>query len=313
MKNDYHGGVTLEYLKQLKISAQEVAEHLLADESTIHEGNLVSECAFHLKIYSDGEKRPIASSWYCKNKSCPICQWRKSLQYCTKMRQLLDDTPQLLNAKWVCLKLTVRDCPVEKLRAAVSRMDRACQTLANRQLWKKNVHGGIRFLEVVDRNQEAGLVTPYFNCLLLVSQSMSERGNSTLERDWAVEWQQALGAKCSPMVEARKITGIEEAIRSQIISYIRNSMIPRETPHDRSWFQTKTHQMRSLRLVEPFGQILTLFLALDTKGPFGNMEENEDIRRSNELLVHTWDGQSHKYLPSRLKSSRVNCNNNQVS
>jgi len=302
MKDDHHEGLTLEYLKQFKVSAQEVAEHLLADESTIYDGNLVSECAFHLKIYSDREKRSIISSWYCGNKSCPICQWRKSLRYCTKMHQLLDHTPQLLNAKWVCLKLPVRDCPVEKLRAVVSRMDHSCRTMANRQLWKKNVHGGIRFLEVGDECQEAGFVNPYFNCLLLVSQSMYEESNSTLESDWAKEWKQALGAKYSPIVKARKLTGIDEEIRSQIISCIRNSMIPGETPRDRSWFQTKTHQMRSLRLVEPFGQILTLFLALDTQGPFGNMEENENIRRSNELLVHTWDGQSHKYLSSRFKS-----------
>lgn len=57
-------------------------------------------------------------------------------------------------------------------------------------------------------------------------------------------------------------------------------------------------QMRDLRLVEPLGQVRTMFRELDDcQAVFEAMEEREEIRQCCDPPIHRWDDLSDNYEP----------------
>lgn len=302
MNNDHHEGTTLEYLSQLKLSAQEVAGHFLADSNTLRDGMRILECANRLQTYSDEAYGTFFDTWYCKHRSCPICQWRKSLRYCSKVHRTLDQNPSLLQDKWIFLTLTVRNCEVDDVRASIEHMNQAFRRLMNREFWKRHVHGGIRFVEVTESFFGNGRLNtmsahPHFHCLLKVSPSMHAGVNYVSEMQWAEEWQQALQAHYLPIVNVRRMAGEGRDLRNKIVSATRYSMKPRVNTHARSWFLEAARQMRGLRLVEPFGDIRALFTDLDDEALSGSAEGHDQIRQNHSPSVHFWDDSSGSYSP----------------
>lgn len=302
MNNHHHEGTTLEYLSQLKLSAQEVAGHFLADSNTLRDGMRILECANRLRTYSDEAYGTFFDTWYCKHRSCPICQWRKSLRYCSRVHQTMDQNPALLQGKWIYLTLTARNCDVKDLRATIENMNQAFRRLMNRDFWKRYIHGGIRFMEVTESFLGDGGLNyqsahPHFHCLLRVSPSMHAGVNYVSELQWAEEWQQALQVHYLPIVSSRRLAGEDQDLRHKIVSATRYSMKPRVYIHARSWFLEAARQMRRLRLVEPFGDIRLLFTDLDDETSRGTAEGNDEIRQGHNPLVHFWDDSNGSYRP----------------
>lgn len=294
MNNHHHEGTTLEYLSRLKLSAQEVAGHFLADSNTLRDGMKILECANRFRTYSDEAYGTFFDTWYCKHRSCPICQWRKSLRYCSRVHRTLDQNPFLLQDKWIYLTLTVRNCDVNDLRATIEHMNQAFRRLMNRDFWKRHVRGGIRFAEVTESFFGGGNLNyisthPHFHCLLRVSPSMHGGVNYISEMQWAEEWQQALQVHYLPIVNSRRLAGEDQHLRNKIISATRYSMKPRVNPPARSWFLAAAKQMRGLRLVEPFGDIRALFANLDDEASPGSTEGRNEIRQGHNPTVHVWD------------------------
>jgi plasmid rolling circle replication initiator protein Rep len=294
MNNHHHEGTTLEYLSRLKLSAQEVAGHFLADSNTLSDGMEFLECANRFRTYSDEAYGTFFDTWYCKHRSCPICQWRKSLRYCSRVHRTLDQNPFILQDKWIYLTLTVRNCDVNDLRATIEHMNQAFRRLMNRDFWKRHVRGGIRFVEVTESFFGGGNLNyisthPHFHCLLRVSPSMHGGVNYISEMQWAEEWQQALQVHYLPIVNSRRLAGEDQHLRNKIISATRYSMKPRVNPPARSWFLAAAKQMRGLRLVEPFGDIRALFANLDDEASPGSTEGRNEIRQGHNPTVHVWD------------------------
>lgn len=296
--------LALGYWNQLKLSAQKVSEHFLADKATIKDGIRILGCATQLRTYSSEERNPLVVTWYCKHPSCPICQWRKSLRRCSQMHQLLDQNPKLLEGKWLYLTLTVRNCFVEDLRVTIQRMNHAFSRMVNRGFWKKNVRGGIRFTEVGPGASDKVSAHPHFHCLLLVRPSMYAGKNYLSEKQWADEWQNALQGHYTPTVHSRRLKGKGGELRNEIISCTRYSMKPRGASSDRYWFHAAAYEMRGLRFVEPLGTVRALLSELHNRTGSA-LGEREDIKRNNEPLIRTWDRVSGRYQSDCATGSKA--------
>jgi plasmid rolling circle replication initiator protein Rep len=302
MNTGNHEDTTLEYLSQLKLSAQEVAGHFLADSNTLRDGMRILECANRLRTYSDDAYGTFFDTWYCKHRSCPICQWRRSLRYCSKIHRTLDQNPSLLQDKWVYLTLTVRNCDVSDLRATIENMNQAFRRLMNRDFWKRHVHGGIRFVEVTESFLGDGGLNyqsthPHFHCLLRVRPSMHAGVNYVSQTQWAEEWQQALQVHYLPIVNLQRMAGEGQVLRNKIVSATRYSMKPKVNAQPRPLFLEAARQVRGLRLAEPFGDIRMLFTNLDDETSRGAADGYCEIRQVHSPLVHSWDNVNGGYRP----------------
>lgn len=70
---------------------------------------------------NEGElKLKLANARFCRVRYCCVCQWRRSLAWKAKAYRILprviEDFPK---HRWIFLTLTVKNCPVVKLRNTV--------------------------------------------------------------------------------------------------------------------------------------------------------------------------------------------------
>jgi plasmid rolling circle replication initiator protein Rep len=76
---------------------------------------------FALHALDTGELRfRLKSTRFCRQRLCPVCQWRRMLMWRARFFKAL---PEVFKAfpkhRWIFLTLTVRNCPLDELRATV--------------------------------------------------------------------------------------------------------------------------------------------------------------------------------------------------
>lgn len=136
---------------------------------------------------------------------------------------------------------------------------------------------------------------PHFHCLLLVSPSMHEGNNYISMKRWAHEWQQALQVNYVPAIDCKRLKGVGEGLRHQIISFTRYSMKPQEVAENRAWAQMAASETRGLRRFQSFGQIKTMLAKVEKRRSLNASQGAKDTSTRPTKSVWTWDAWSGKY------------------
>jgi len=79
----------------------------------------------------EGELRlKLNAARFCRVRTCPVCQWRRSLVWKAKAYQVL---PKIVEAhksyRWLFLTLTVRNCKITELKETLVWMNKSWQRL----------------------------------------------------------------------------------------------------------------------------------------------------------------------------------------
>ena len=288
-------GTSLNYLKQLKASAEGIVQHCLSTTETLPSAVRIGECASRLQIYSDEAYGTVVNTWYCKHRQCPICQWRKSRRYRSKFHRLLDQNPDLLEGKWIYLTLTVRNCHVSDLGTTLKKMKDAFRRMTNRDFWAHNVLGAVRFTEVKDGGLDPDTAHPHFHCLLLVRPSMFGGVNYVPEQRWSSEWQQALQVAYSPHVKAQRFLSLGGELKEGILKAVSYSTKPQNHVPSRAWLLTMTTEVKDTRQVESFGLLRKLLSELTASGDTDAPDYRGNVRHRQEPLYRSWDNRIQDY------------------
>lgn len=284
-------------LRELKPKAEKVAQIFLADYATHHDGVRIKACASRIQINKNLEHSPAVTTWYCKHRQCPVCQWRKSLKTCSKMHQLFDCYPELKERKWLYLTLTVRNCMPENLRGTIQKMNKGAQRLSRQAFWRKNVIGGVRFLEVTVGKSELASAHPHFHCLLSVRPSMFQGKNYVSLEQWSEAWEKALQETYTPEVNIRRFQGTPEDIRRQVINRTGYSMKPLKMVPDAHWLMNTSYELRGLRLFEPFGDLREKLSGLDHLKKSEAVKGAEHMTQKEAQMYYKWHPGCKTYLP----------------
>ncbi|PPI78613.1 hypothetical protein DXI23_19585 [Marinobacter flavimaris] len=284
-------------LHYFKTISREIADHFLSDGATDWDGYRISECAKIIRSYNSSSGGVFLDPLYCKHPHCPQCQKNNAKKYRSQIHHLLDEYPELLLGNWMFLTLTVRNCDVDDLGSTIDSMTDALDRLKRRKFWKKYVLGGIRFLEVTERQRDRETVHPHFHILLLVRPSMFAGNNYVSTNLWAKHWQKALSAHYEPMVHVKRFKGDPSEMRSRIVSHAGYSLKPRTKVLDRRRFLVLTDQMRNRNRVRSFGVVRKLLSELRGQTAFDAIEQQEEARRRHEPKILTWDEKIAGYKP----------------
>lgn len=103
----------------------------------------------------------------CRDKLCPLCSWRLSIQRFANMAELM----KRVQAKYPDLEygfitLTVPNCYPRMLRATMKEMSAAWNRLANRKAIKEGVLGWARSVEIT-YNERYDTVHPHYHIIAL--------------------------------------------------------------------------------------------------------------------------------------------------
>jgi len=241
----------------------------------------VQQCANVLNFGWVESGLKFKSAQFCRVRTCPVCQWRRSQML---LARFFDAFPRIRadypTTRYVFLTLTVKNCPVDELRATVQHMSKSWDRLAKRKAFP--AIGFVRSLEVTKETDTYDKTTkklirkarphyahPHFHVLLALKPSYFSRGYLSTA-DWAALWQNALKADYTPVCDVRIVkakktdeSGSEgeiAGIKAAIVEVIKYTVKPSDMVQDGGFLLALVEQLHKLRAVS-LGGIFKEYLA----------------------------------------------------
>lgn len=135
----------------------------------------------------------------CRDRLCPICAWRLSLQRIGDMMQTLEYLhQQRAHISAAMLTLTIKNVDADNLSNTISHMLHAWDRLLKRRAVQKWVTGYARSIEITRASN--GTYHPHIHALLIWTDGYDK---DISQRNWAAMWAAALGTDYTPVVDIR--------------------------------------------------------------------------------------------------------------
>lgn len=178
----------------------------------------VSTCGDVLRFVrrEDGSLK-LYQAYFCKNKLCPMCNWRRSMKYSYQTSRIVDEAiNQEPKARFLFLTLTVRNVKGDDLNATLTSLTQSFDRLFKRVKVQRNLLGYLRSVEVT-HNERENTYHPHIHVLLMVKSSyFAGKDNYISQKEWSDMWSQSLKVDYFPIVDIRVVKqsyqGIEKAI-----------------------------------------------------------------------------------------------------
>ena len=235
------------------------------------------------------DKIRLHHAQFCRVRHCPVCQWRRSLMWRARFFQAVPRIRQAYpSGRWVFLTLTVRNCPVETLRATLKDMNAAWVRLAQRKTFP--ALGFVRATEVT--RGEAGDAHPHFHALMLVPASYFSTGYIK-QATWRELWQQALRVDYLPVVNVKAVqpkkgvTDAVDAVAIAVLETMKYGVKEADLMSDAAWLQELTKQLHKTRAIS-VGGVLKEFLKEEEPEDLIHAEEEDQDECDTEVGV--WFG-----------------------
>jgi len=195
----------------------------------------------------------LRGAQFCRVRHCPVCQWRRSMMWQARFYQALPAVQEAYpGARWLFLTLTVRNCPVDALRATLKAMNDAWNRLRLRSEFKPVV-GWVRTTEVT--RSADGSAHPHFHVLLMVRPSYFGKSYVTQSR-WVELWKECARLDYSPTVDIRAVKGDLSKAVQETLKY---AVKPADMEADGEWLLELTRQVHKLRFIATGGVLKDVF------------------------------------------------------
>lgn len=158
------------------------------------------------KQQADGTLK-LYQTWFCKNKLCPICNWRRAMKYSYQTSLIVDEAiKRFPKGRFLFLTLTVKNVPGNELNSELSNFAKSFDRLFKRAKVKKNILGYIRATEIT-RNDDRDDFHPHMHILVFIKSSyFSGAGDNYISQDeWVEMWQKSAKLDYTPVVHIKAV------------------------------------------------------------------------------------------------------------
>lgn len=202
--------------KILSLKLADIFKELGYKESLIER---VSTCGDVLRFMrrEDGSLK-LYQAYFCKNKLCPMCNWRRSMKYAYQTSRIVDEAiKQQPKARFLFLTLTVKNVPGIELNNTISQLTQSFDRLFRRAKVKKNLIGYLRSVEVT-HNEKENTYHPHIHVLLMVRPSyFQSKKDYITQKEWGEMWSQSLKVDYVPMVDVRAVKETGKGLRGAVL------------------------------------------------------------------------------------------------
>ena len=161
----------------------------------------------------------LYQAYFCKNKLCPMCNWRRSMKYSYQTSRIIDEAiKQNPKGRFLFLTLTVKNVPGDALNDTISQLTKAFDLLFRRAKVQKNLLGYLRSVEVT-HNSEQNTYHPHIHVLMMVKSSYfsGTSNNYITQEEWGEMWSQSLKVDYVPMVDIRAVKETGKGLKGAIL------------------------------------------------------------------------------------------------
>lgn len=261
-----------------RANADKVSSHYRGSKSFSQYSQRIDFCSqlLDFRLVPEPEegllKLKLSASRFCRVRTCPVCQWRRSLMWKAKAYQALPkvvkDFPK---HRWLFLTLTVKNCPVEELRTTLTHLNKSFVRLTKLKDWPAD--GWIKSVEVT-RGRD-GNAHPHLHALLMVPASYFGAAYVSQAR-WVEMWRSSARLDYNPQTHVRAIAKNHNptSIIPEILKYqVKES----DLVANREWFLELTKQLHKTRAVAVGGVLRGYMSELECEPEdlIGNTNEGE--------------------------------------
>lgn len=160
----------------------------------------------------------LYQAYFCKNKLCPMCNWRRSMKYSYQTSRIVDEAiKQEPKARFLFLTLTVKNVEGEALNSTISQLTKSFDRLFRRAKVKKNLIGYLRSVEVT-HNDKTDTYHPHIHVLMMVkSVYFKGKDNYISQKEWGEMWSQSLRVDYIPLVDVRAVKETGKGLKGAIL------------------------------------------------------------------------------------------------
>lgn len=183
--------------------------HVAARRSEIfrNRASCVENCGSLLEFFVTEQEKKLHKGNFCKDRMCPMCNWRRSLKVFGQVSQIMD-VLEARGYRFLFLTLTVRNCSGDDFKKTVDMMYDGWRTLYHTyfrhdKTLKAVICGTFRSMEVTV-NKEKGEFHPHFHVILAVKPEYFHKAYIKQEQ-WAEMWRSCCGLDYKPIVDIRTV------------------------------------------------------------------------------------------------------------
>lgn len=195
-------------------------------------------------------KLKLSSARFCRVRTCPVCQWRRSLMWKAKAYKVL---PKIVKDfpthRWLFVTLTVKNCQITELKETLTWMNKSWQRLTQLKTWP--AEGWLRSTEVT-RGRD-GSAHPHFHCLLMVKPGYFGK-NYIKQTQWVEMWRRSLRIDYNPVLDVQAVKKGQQPMQlvPELLKYcVKES----DLVVDREWFIELTRQLHKMKAVVVGGML----------------------------------------------------------
>ena len=126
------------------------------------------------------EKR-LHGANFCRNRLCPMCNWRRSLKMYSQVSQITDKILTTRKSRFIFVTLTVKNPDAEHLTETLDLMNKGfkyitskSQTFAPAQKFKESLQGYIKATEITYNSKE-NTYHPHIHCIFKSKQVILQK------------------------------------------------------------------------------------------------------------------------------------------
>ena len=258
----------------------------------------VRYCGSYLEFdkYQSTEKpqdlmRSLRSANFCKDKFCPMCNWRKSQKLMGEMMSIFDQLDKN-RYELIFMTLTMTNPPMSEIKNALAHMALSFNRFMKYKAVAAVVKGFLRSVEFLGDKTAEGYCHPHYHCLIVVNKSYFKSRDYLTQEKWRELWKRALRVDYDPTVNVQKIKPREvvdelgvthqySAIQSAVLEVtkycLKSSAVKAMSDKNFEDLYVGTHRIRKYRL----GGILREIKPLDR-------EIDPDLWEYLGLEIYRW-------------------------
>ena len=183
------------------------------DDSVITDNGLKSlkECGDTLVfVRNEKGKKRLHGANFCRNRLCPMCNWRRSLKMYSQVSQITDKILATKKSRFIFVTLTVKNPDGEHLAETLDLMNKGfsyitsnSRTFAPAKKFKESLQGYIKATEIT-YNSKDNTYHPHIHCIFQVRPSYFSR-DYIKKDDWIKLWGKAMSLDYAPSVYVKTI------------------------------------------------------------------------------------------------------------
>ena len=201
---------------------------LVSDENLLTESRMKSleECGNNLLFsVSDKNEKRLKGANFCRIRTCPMCNWRKSLKLFGQMSKITDRImEQDKSTRFIFATFTVKNCNADKLSQTIDMMNMGFKRLTNKtkgvkttEKFKNNMLGYMRAIEVT-YNQQEDTYHPHIHCIFAVKAQYFTKG-SIKKSEWQQIWGDCCKTEYEPIVHIQTIKNSTSKAVAEVAKY----------------------------------------------------------------------------------------------